>query len=87
MRVLMLSWEYPPHIVGGLGKHVAELAPALAGFTLYPRRSWRSGWFSDGHQSSPCIMEVTTMTRISSTGTIATDTAAASPSRWVCMPK
>ncbi|MCG8353177.1 MAG: glycosyltransferase family 4 protein, partial [Chloroflexales bacterium] len=30
MRVLMLSWEYPPHVVGGLGKHVAELAPALA---------------------------------------------------------
>ena len=31
MRVLMFSWEFPPHIVGGLGKHVAELAPALAG--------------------------------------------------------
>ena len=30
MRVLMLSWEYPPHVVGGLGKHVAELVPALA---------------------------------------------------------
>lgn len=29
MRVLMLSWEYPPHIVGGLGKHVNELVPAL----------------------------------------------------------
>ncbi len=29
MRVLMLSWEYPPHVVGGLGKHVAELLPAL----------------------------------------------------------
>ncbi len=29
MRVLMLSWEYTPHIVGGLGKHVAELVPAL----------------------------------------------------------
>lgn len=29
MRVLMLSWEYPPHIVGGLGKHVLELAPPL----------------------------------------------------------
>lgn len=28
-RVLMLSWEYPPHIVGGLGHHVAELVPAL----------------------------------------------------------
>ena len=30
MRVLMLSWEYPPHMVGGLGKHVKELVPALA---------------------------------------------------------
>jgi glycogen synthase len=30
MRVLMLSWEYPPHVVGGLGKHVADLVPALA---------------------------------------------------------
>ncbi len=30
MRILMLSWEYPPHIVGGLGKHVAEIVPALA---------------------------------------------------------
>jgi len=30
MRVLMLSWEYPPYVVGGLGKHVAELVPALA---------------------------------------------------------
>jgi len=29
MRVLMISWEYPPHIVGGLGKHVSELSPAL----------------------------------------------------------
>lgn len=29
MRVLMLSWEYPPHVVGGLGRHVAELVPAL----------------------------------------------------------
>jgi glycosyltransferase involved in cell wall biosynthesis len=26
----MLAWEYPPHIVGGMGKHVAELVPALA---------------------------------------------------------
>lgn len=30
MRVLQLSWEYPPHVVGGLGRHVAELLPALA---------------------------------------------------------
>src|SRR5215210_5863951 len=30
MRILMLSWEYPPHMVGGIGKHVTELMPALA---------------------------------------------------------
>lgn len=37
MRVLMLSWEYPPAIVGGLGRHVGELSPALAklGVELY----------------------------------------------------
>jgi glycosyltransferase involved in cell wall biosynthesis len=26
----MFSWEYPPSVVGGLGKHVAELLPPLA---------------------------------------------------------
>lgn len=31
MRVLILSWEYAPHMIGGLGKHVLELAPALVG--------------------------------------------------------
>ncbi len=30
MHVLQLSWEFPPHLVGGMGRHVAELAPALA---------------------------------------------------------
>lgn len=30
MRIVMLSWEYPPHVVGGLGNHVAEIVPALA---------------------------------------------------------
>jgi glycogen(starch) synthase len=29
MRVLMLSWEYPPLVVGGLGRHVEELALSL----------------------------------------------------------
>lgn len=29
MRILLLSWEFPPHVVGGLGKHVADLTPAL----------------------------------------------------------
>lgn len=30
MRILMFSWEYPPHVVGGLGKHVGELLPSLS---------------------------------------------------------
>lgn len=30
MRVLMLSWEYPPRIVGGIARHVEEIAWALA---------------------------------------------------------
>ncbi len=29
MRLLMISWEYPPHMQGGLGRHVLELLPAL----------------------------------------------------------
>ncbi|NIP28563.1 MAG: glycosyltransferase family 4 protein, partial [Phycisphaerae bacterium] len=29
-KILMLSWEFPPYVDGGLGRHVAELAPALA---------------------------------------------------------
>ncbi len=31
MRVLLVSWEYPPVVVGGLGRHVHELALRLAG--------------------------------------------------------
>lgn len=30
MRVLIVSWEYPPLVVGGLGRHVADLAQALS---------------------------------------------------------
>ena len=30
MRVLMLSWEYPPKSVGGLARHVYDLTNALA---------------------------------------------------------
>jgi glycogen(starch) synthase len=29
-RVLMLSWEFPPRIVGGIARHVGELSRALA---------------------------------------------------------
>jgi glycogen(starch) synthase len=29
VKVLMLSWEYTPYVVGGLGKHVIDLVPEL----------------------------------------------------------
>ncbi len=31
MSILMLSWEYAPNIIGGLGRHVTELTKALDG--------------------------------------------------------
>lgn len=31
MNVLMLSWEFPPKVVGGLARHVHDLSVALAG--------------------------------------------------------
>jgi glycosyltransferase involved in cell wall biosynthesis len=30
VRILLLSWEYPPRVVGGLGRHVAALSRTLA---------------------------------------------------------
>jgi glycogen synthase len=30
VRILTLSWEYPPRVVGGLGRHVAALTRSLA---------------------------------------------------------
>ncbi|TAH52799.1 MAG: glycosyltransferase family 1 protein [Chloroflexota bacterium] len=42
----MLSWEFPPNMTGGLGAHVAELAPTLAAqgvdLTLLTPR-WKGG--------------------------------------------
>lgn len=45
MRILMISWEYPPHMVGGLGRHVADLAPRLAdqGIELTILTPWVAG--------------------------------------------
>ncbi len=30
MKILIVSWEYPPVVVGGLGRHVHHLATELA---------------------------------------------------------
>ncbi|MDV3000221.1 MAG: Glycogen synthase [Chroococcopsis gigantea SAG 12.99] len=31
MRILVLAWEFPPRLVGGLARHVAELYPEVVG--------------------------------------------------------
>ena len=45
MRILMISWEYPPHMVGGLGRHVADIALRLAsqGIELTILTPWSAG--------------------------------------------
>jgi len=49
MRILLISWEYPPYVVGGMGKHVADLAPVLGGQIV------------DGpHYSGPLYVDVLT---------------------------
>jgi glycogen(starch) synthase len=53
VRVLMLSWEYPPHVVGGLGKHVAELVPALGAQRVEMHLVtplWVNGKYATGYQ-------------------------------------
>ena len=29
MKILVLAWEFPPRLVGGLARHVAELYPEI----------------------------------------------------------
>ena len=29
MRILVLAWEFPPRLVGGIARHVAELYPEI----------------------------------------------------------
>ncbi len=31
MRVLLISWEFPPNVEGGIGTHVAQIVPYLGG--------------------------------------------------------
>ncbi|NET36126.1 MAG: glycosyltransferase family 4 protein, partial [Cyanothece sp. SIO1E1] len=29
MKILVLAWEFPPRIIGGIARHVAELYPEM----------------------------------------------------------
>jgi Starch synthase catalytic domain len=53
MRVLLISWEYPPVIEGGLGRHVRKLSEQLVRDGIEPRtsssaRPGSSGWPATG---------------------------------------
>ncbi|MGH8791654.1 MAG: glycosyltransferase family 4 protein [Stackebrandtia sp.] len=56
MRILMLSWEFPPVLVGGLGRHVHALAGALAHAGHDVTVVTRYGEHSDG---SPAALDET----------------------------
>lgn len=66
MRVLMLSWEYPPVVVGGLGRHVHALATELAGrgheVVVVCRQP--SGSDAESHPSSDTVVEGVRLIRV-----------------------
>ena len=39
MRILMLSWEYPPHVISGIGPHIMGLTAAMGAVTAEQRMS------------------------------------------------
>ncbi|RFZ68804.1 Glycogen synthase [Mycobacterium marinum] len=59
MKILMVSWEYPPVVIGGLGRHVHHLATALvaAGHEVVVLSRRPSGTDPSTHPSSDLISE------------------------------
>lgn len=59
MRILMVSWEYPPVVIGGLGRHVHHLSTALAaaGHDVVVLSRRPSGTDPSTHPSSDEIRE------------------------------
>ncbi|MGH3636650.1 MAG: glycogen/starch synthase, partial [Mycobacterium sp.] len=59
MKILMVSWEYPPVVIGGLGRHVHHLSTALAaaGHEVVVLSRHPSGTDPSTHPSSDEINE------------------------------
>lgn len=59
MKILMVSWEYPPVVIGGLGRHVHHLATALvqAGHEVVVLSRRPSGTDPSTHPSTDEIAE------------------------------
>lgn len=60
MRILQLSWEYPPLVYGGLGRHVHALAEAqaAAGHDVTVLTQWVDGGPADGRVSGVRVVRV-----------------------------
>lgn len=45
MKILVLSWEFPPYIVGGLARHVHGLTRSLSrkGYEIHVLTAWQNG--------------------------------------------
>jgi glycogen(starch) synthase len=59
VKILMVSWEYPPVVIGGLGRHVHHLATALAqaGHEVVVLSRQPSGTDPSTHPSTDEIVE------------------------------
>ncbi|HKN98477.1 MAG TPA: glycosyltransferase family 4 protein [Pseudonocardiaceae bacterium] len=66
MRVLMLSWEYPPVVVGGLGRHVHALATRLAaqGHDVVVLCRQESGTDASTHPTTDTVVEGVRVVRV-----------------------
>lgn len=66
MRVLMLSWEYPPVVVGGLGRHVHDLARHLAsaGHEVVVLCRHESGSDASDHPTTDSVIEGVRVIRV-----------------------
>jgi glycogen(starch) synthase len=66
MRVLMLSWEYPPVVVGGLGRHVHALATRLAaqGHDVVVLCRHEAGTDASTHPTTDAVVEGVRVVRV-----------------------
>ncbi len=66
MRVLMLSWEYPPVVVGGLGRHVHALATRLAarGHDVVVLCRHEAGTDASTHPTTDSVVEGVRVVRV-----------------------
>ena len=60
MRILQLSWEYPPLVYGGLGRHVHALAEAqaAAGHDVTVLTQWVDGEAADSRVRGVRVVRV-----------------------------